>query len=245
VIEDEGTGDADGDGGPVEPDWTCVGSVVVPTPTETSVEFTGTIVDYMTDSPLEGATVNVCAHDDLACATPLDTTTTDAAGQGTVTVPLGTTGFAGFFDVQRADYLPMLRWIYPPMAEPPAVGAGVQPMMSTATVGMMAALLGTTIDSARGELVVTALDCALLRAAGVSGEVDTADGSTMSFYIAGSLPSATATETDGSGTAGWINLPAGPAVITLRRVDTGATVAQATIGIRAGAASAIVLSPTP
>jgi hypothetical protein len=245
VIEDEGTGDADGDGGPVAPDWTCVGSVVVPTPTETSVEFTGTIIDYVTSAPLEGATVKVCASDDLPCTTPLDTATTDAAGQGMVTLPFGTTGFAGFFDVQQTGYLPMLRWIYPPMTTLPPPEAGAQAMLDTTTAGMMAALLGTTIDSARGELLVTALDCALLRAVGVSGEVDTADGSSMAFYIAGSLPSATATETDASGTLGWLNLPAGPAVLTLHRADTGATVAQATLGIRAGAASMIALSPTP
>jgi hypothetical protein len=244
VIDDEGTGDADGDGGPTL-DWSCVGSVVVPTPTETSVEFTGTAIDYMTSAPLSGATVKVCEATDLACATPLDTATTDAAGQATVTVPFGTTGFAGYFDVQQTGYLPMLRWIYPPMTALPVVDARVVLVMDTATVGMLAAVLGATADPARGHLVVSALDCANARAAGVEAEVDTADGSTTSFYIAGSLPSATATETDGTGTAGWLNLPTGPAVITLRRADTGATVAQATVGIRAGAASAIVLSPTP
>ncbi|MBI5502065.1 MAG: hypothetical protein HY907_17615 [Deltaproteobacteria bacterium] len=244
AAEDAGDEVAD-DGGPPPPDWSCLGSVVWGTPIEASLDMTGTALDYVTDAPIEGATVKVCARADAACATPLDEGTTDAAGQVTLTVPLGTTGFDGYFEVSATGYVTVLRYTVEPITEMPGADARVVSMVDTTTFAMLAAAAGVTPDPTRGHLVVNALDCNPTLAAGVSLDVDTADVSSTAVYMVGGLPSTSATETDSSGAAGFINLPAGAATISTTLVSTGEAIASTDITIRAGAAALFPLPPTP
>ncbi|MBI5485994.1 MAG: hypothetical protein HY905_01540 [Deltaproteobacteria bacterium] len=244
TTEDAGDEVAD-DGGPPPPDWSCLGSVTWATPTETSLDMTGTVLDYVTDAPIEGATVKVCARSDAACATPLDEGTTDALGQVTLTVPLGTTGFDGYFDVSATGYVTVLRYTVEPITEMPPEAGRIVSMADTTTFAMLAAAAGVTPDPTRGHLVISALDCNPTYAAGVSLEVDTADVSSTAVYMIGGLPSTSATETDSSGAAGFINLPAGAATISTTLVSTGEAIASTDITIRAGTAALFPLPPTP
>ncbi len=244
VEEDVTTDTTDGDG-PPPPDWSCLGSVIWGTPTLASLDILGTALDYVTGAPVAGATARACARTDAACATPLDEGTTDAAGQVTLTVPLGTTGFDGYFEVSMTGYVTTLRYTVEPITEmPPESGRMVQ-IVDLGTFALLAASLGVTPDPARGHLVINALDCTPFYAAGVSLAVDTADSGSTRIYMVGGLPSTTATETDASGAAGFVNLPTGPASVSTTLVSTSEAIGSTDIDIRAGAICIFAITPTP
>ena len=67
-------------GPPVVPDWSCLGSVSLATPTGPST-LDLTLQDFLRMDPIADASVQVCAYADAACDTPLVEGTTDAAGR--------------------------------------------------------------------------------------------------------------------------------------------------------------------
>ena len=237
--------DVPDDGAMPPGDWTCLGSVTWPTPLLTTIDMTGTVQDYLTDAPIAGATVKVCARTDTDCTAPLDEGTTDALGEAVVTVPLGSTGFDGYFDIAAAGYVPALRYTVDPITSVPSAAASTAPLITTTTFAMLAGAAGITIDPARGHLILTAMDCEPAFAAGVALTVDTADSSSTRLYMVGGLPSTTATETDVSGGAGYVNLPAGAATVSTSLAATSDAVGSTDINIRAGAIAMFTMPPTP
>lgn len=242
---DEVAGDAGADAEPGPGDWSCLGSVVFPAPTESTADYATTITDFATGVPLEGVSFRACERSDEGCAAPLDAVTTDAAGQAAIILPLGASGFDGYFDLRAAGYIPQLRWPFPPVTEVTATGDHPAVMVSLEGISSFAESVGVTLDAGRGQLFVTVLDCAGTEAEDIRGEVDTADGSSTLYFLIGEVPDTTVAATDASGALGWFNLPPGAMTLTLRSGDAGVEVARASLLIRAGALTTVELPPTP
>ncbi len=68
----------------------------------------------------------------------------------------------------------------------------------------------TQPDPTRGHIAVNAADCAFTPAAGVSFTVNPSDMATVRYYLVGGVPATTATATDSSGIAAFVNLPTTP-----------------------------------
>lgn len=109
--------------------------------------------------------------------------------------------------------------------------------------GLLTGVISVTSDPARGSLAFLALTCTGARAVGVSAAAPTADASTTLTYIAGSLPSKTATETDASGVGAFVNLPVGP--VALSGSYSGKAIGSTSVFIRAGFVTSTNLIPTP
>ncbi|MCC6408903.1 MAG: hypothetical protein IT453_17205 [Planctomycetes bacterium] len=68
---------------------------------------------------------------------------------------------------------------------------------------------------------------------------------TTRVYIAGSLPSKTATETDASGAGAFVNLPVGPVTLSGALVSSGAKIGSHAAFTRAGYVTLANVIPTP
>jgi hypothetical protein len=78
---------------------------------------------------------------------------------------------------------------------------------------------------------------------GVTVTSSSADSAAVFGYLAGGLPSKTATETDSSGLAGWENYPAGPTTITITKVSTGQKLLTFDYFVRSRVVANVALPP--
>jgi hypothetical protein len=237
------TGGNGGSGGTPPPaNWDCLGMVAAPM-YENGPSHVGnyTMNDLVTDAPLVGVTVKVCDVADPTCANSNDEGVTDMMGLIQLATP---TSEAQYLEISGAN-IPMHLAIAfaPPDTDP--FDITVKPV-TTATLNVFAALLTTTIDSARGILGATVDDCDGTRASGVSFSVDTADGMSVFGYLdAAGSPDSALTETSVGGAVGVFNLPAGTATITATIVASGTTLPDRTVLIRADSVTYAGSSPIP
>jgi hypothetical protein len=224
-------------------DTSCVGNVVWDTPeggvTEAVVEIQA--IDFGLGSVADVEVV-ACAADDLTCANPLASGTTNAAGTLQLTVPVGSDGFFGYFLGTKTGLVDVIG--YP---ESPVVGDGgvVQLPMNP-----LEALEGAwdpvqTFDVARGTLAVIGHLCAD-EGGGFTLTTDGSDGQTVIGYETlasdGALiPGAPVAVGDLAGVA---NHPTGLTTVTLTMVG-GAIFAQRPLLVRANTLTYTVMKPTP
>jgi hypothetical protein len=235
-------------------DWACLDKPIIwPKPKGTgTITFSVTFVDFTSESPFVGAMVKACAKLDFMCSTPHSTGTTDATGLVTLTVPAGLAGFDGYLDVTGGKLGGTGGAIFPSLWYPiPFVVAdgwrGRTQILSAEEFNLLTLVTGKQLDSTRGHFAATATDCDFGVAPGVSFVADGADPASQPFYIVGSGPAATATETDTSGIGGFINLPATPARLLVVRAFSGMaggkTMGTTTFILRPGALTFASLFP--
>jgi hypothetical protein len=210
---------------PAGQSWACLNSPIVwPKPNVLgNVTFSITFVSFTSEQPFEGANVKACSKLDFSCSTPLATTTSDATGLVTVTVPVGLSGFDGYLDVTGGKVGGTGAAVFPAIWYPvPYVIAdgwrGRTQLPSTDEFGELTMASGTQLTATRGHIAVNAGDCAFTPAAGVSFTATPIDQATVPYYLVGGVPATTATATDSSGVAAFVNLPtmstAGLAVVS-------------------------------
>lgn len=241
-----GAGGMAGSGGggsmEIEPDWSCIGSVTYPTPAGATAVMTPTYKDFLTDAPLEAITINACAKDDIDCATPLDTQTTDAQGMASVTVPLGATGFDGFLELSSPE-LAWLAFTTKPVTSDLAFESG---LVKKSGLNALAALSNATLDPERGVLVLNVEDCGKGGRSGVIFEVSTLGAGDKITYVKDGLPNKNAVETDGGGLAVVINAPIGPTTVTSKVKADGKTIATHEVFVRNDSTiTSIFMTPAP
>lgn len=207
--------------------WACLDSPIVwPKPNALgNITFSVTFVSFTSEQPFEGAVVKACNKLDFACATPLDMVTADSSGLVTVTVPVGLSGFDGYLDVSGGKVGGTGAAVFPAIWYPvPYVIAdgwrGRTQLPSTDEFAALTMASGTSLIPTRGHIAVNAADCAFTPAAGVSFTASPVDAQTVNYYLVGGVPVTTATETDSSGVAAFVNLPtmasAGLAVVSAK-----------------------------
>lgn len=237
-----GVGGAGGAGGAGMAGYTTCG-VVAKVPAAATAKVTLTFTDFLSMSGVAGLTVKVCGGQDVACANPLDTQTTDATGKATLTVPTpAPAGFTGYFEATGGSIATLLAYMSNPIT---ANTSSFYLTLSSALLPQLAGAAGTQLDPTRGSAVTLIRDCANSPAAGLTWAASAADAKTTIGYTANNLPSPSATATDATGTAYALNIPVG--TTTLSTFDEGNKIKLGEVDalIRAGAVTEIYFEPTP
>ncbi len=222
----------------------CLGDVSTPATTLTMAAVTLNLVAYGTSppAPLVGVTVKACAVTDPSCATPESMGTTDPHGAVTLSVALGTMGFAGYFDVSGGTgantVTPALLFSAPPVTQAMATETWT---LVTPSFQPLAAI-GATLDPTHGTITAVANECAGQLAVGAS--FSTRPPLASGYYVFGMFPTLTAMATGASGTGGFINVAAGSYVLSAAVMRTSARIATVSVVVRGGAITQVSLAPT-
>jgi 5-hydroxyisourate hydrolase-like protein (transthyretin family) len=239
-----GSGGTSGSGGSTGGAFGCLGKVVLPTTTETQGQLTALVADGLTQQPVAGVTTKLCKLDDLTCATPVGTTTTDAKGLFTVDLPLTSKGFDGYGELSLSGYLTTLLYASAPVIPDPG-NQSTYLVVTEAAFGIAAQASGVQIDPSKGTILAWMYDCDRKSASGLSLEVAGGAGGTIAYLQGGGTISTTATETDAGGIAYLLNAPPGKLTLTSKRASTGEQAGTATINVRAGSMTELFFWPTP
>lgn len=237
-----GTGGA---AGAAPADFSCVPVTAVdPKPAGTSVTFDFFVTNYSGGTPLDGYVLKACKKDDAACATPLDTKTSDAMGKVTFTVAVdaNSAGFDGYIDATDPAKAAMFYPTLYAFGNHAAIGqlAGMSTwgvaVFPTGLFGAATAIGGVTVEKANGHghVLHVTRDCNWAAATGVSVTPTAgADGAkTVIRYTAGSSLSKTATETSSSGAAFVFNVLAGNATVSASVAATSTALGSVTVPVR-------------
>lgn len=121
-----------------------------------------------------------------------------------------------------------------------------EPLHFTAVneTNLMAAVLQLEVKPELGHIFALAVDCQGKPASGVSLKLDTVSTETVAYYMNGSLPSRTLSETGVAGEAGFINAPPGFVTITTTVSGVG-RVSTLTVLVRPGHITYVPLAPSP
>lgn len=240
--------DAGDDAPPSDPVWGCVGKHLPPPADDRSapVAFPLRFLDETGGGGRAGVAVAACEDNDPDCAAPIAQLSSDA--DGTLAVPLWS-GFKGFLKIDPdagtsalySTYLPVIPIPDKNVQNPyigvwPLFGKDVFPALAT-TSG------GDPLKAGYGHLLFIALTCNGQRAPGMRATTDVVSGDTYGFYTDDSnLPSKTLQSTQKDGVGGFINLPSGNVVVTLRR-DSGELVSAHTIFVRPDTLTIVSIDP--
>jgi hypothetical protein len=159
-----------------------------------------------------GVAVQPCATLDPACANPVaPAVLTDDAGLVSLSI---NGGFDGFYSMKRSDAFPTLFYPGRLLASEPSISfpSAILPYTVANEIGAAIGIsVSTDPDAGVGHIFSAIFDCDDLHAAGVALAINSDAGT--QFYQANGLPTTSASHTDGSGTSGWLNVPAGSVTI--------------------------------
>jgi hypothetical protein len=79
--------------------------------------------------------------------------------------------------------------------------------------------------------------------AGVKFSSPQRDSATVQFYVRDLLPSTSASETAEIGNGGYLNFPAGTAVLTLKKADSGLNLTTVSVFVRANFITVAYIRP--
>lgn len=196
--------------------------------------------DSLSLNPVPMVHIVACQKLDLTCANPTSEGTTDRDGMLSITVPAA---FAGYLQqTERRDYAPAMYFL--PSVLPEDGMLHPFPLLSSgAIIDALAASLGAGIDPERGHMMLIAEDCFGMALPGVTFMSPQRDDDTVQFYVRDVLPSTSATETAEIGNGGYLNFPAGTAVLQVDRVEDDLHLATVTVVVRAGFISVAYIRP--
>lgn len=222
------------------PRWRCEAESVNAMTTSEKRTLKLLVRDSLSLDPVTNLHVVACQKLDLTCTHPITDATTGMDGYLSITLPAN---FGGYLQQsERREYAPAMYFmpaVFPEdgMLQPfPLLGSGV-------VIDALAAALGGTIDPRRGNLMLIAEDCMGMALAGVTFSSPQKDMQTVQFYVRDLLPSTTATDTAEIGNGGFLNFPAGTAVINLKHAKMMLDLATVSIVVRAGYISVAYIRP--
>jgi hypothetical protein len=143
---------------------------------------------------IPGASVTACDTLDIACANPVGSATSNDAGIALLTVP---SGFDGYYQLMASGYTSAIA------SRSPQLGGEyvVQGMADLALIAAGGGLAGVKSDPNLATAIVSILDCNENPASNMTFEVGAPGPTEKLVYLADSLPSASATQTDSTGSA--------------------------------------------
>jgi hypothetical protein len=225
-------------------DWSCVGNVHWPNATLGQLEIDELVYSSIMQAPIGGAIVKLCNTNDLACSHSFADQTTDDAGNAKLVRQPIQTQVGLYLDISSAEITPVLEFLAFPVHESrlasssPAGPPGFPTQLDA---------FGVTVDPTLGALGVAAVDCRLAPATGVQFSFVDGGPSTQVFYFSGGTLSPTATATDGSGGALFVNVPVdSPLTLEMKPLSLDGGVAGTTpLFARDGGQSQVYFPPTP
>jgi hypothetical protein len=195
--------------------------------------YGGSDLDTISGSWLPGVSIRPCDLLDPDCTTAPKAVVTNDAGMAVFEL---TGAFEGFFDLRRSDLVPAT--LYPgnllagqTTATVPAYGirpGALEAIAQNADVSL-------ELDAGVGHAFVTIYDCQDHQAAGVVLAYENQGASAIPFYFDNGLPNPAATETDGYGLGGAINVQVGTLTVTATLATSGARVGTRSFDVRPGA----------
>jgi hypothetical protein len=185
--------------------WSCPSQGEAETET---VQYGFKVVDFLTREPPKGTVVvKACRNGDVACDSPVYTfEDKDGKGDAKLTLPAG---FNGFFEV-TSDQVPALLYVTKPVIKD-TTNRDV-PMLTNATVELLATLAGFPYDAEKGLSLLEMIDCTGKPGGGV--QFKSSRTAPDQFYIIDQVPSKDATvtkydPTDNTADGGFLNLDPG------------------------------------
>lgn len=230
-----------GASGTPPPQWACLdGAPTAPDDAlgNTTVTYTMLIVDTVSREPPPGLVVSACSPLDIECAMPMvENLRPDADGRVRARVPVN---FAGFFQVQSDQTVPAMLFMDGALVEDTEA-----PIMLLIGQGPFLALTqsqGVAVDPQMGHLLLRAFDCNLSFAPGIRF---TNDRGGQPFAFVDTLPVIGQTVTDAQGTAGFINVLPGLAIVESVRANDNVLTRTASGRVRPGWFTYVDLAASP
>jgi hypothetical protein len=190
----------------------------------------GSDLDTVTGDWLPGVSVRVCTVLDPDCQNASKPVLTNEAGIAEFDL---TGDFSGFFDLRRSDLVPAT--LYPGHLLAGQMTASVPAYGIRPTAFQALAMSADTTVILGADAGVTIYDCQDHQASGVSLTYSPSDPGAVPFYFYGGLPSAQATETDGYGLGGIVNVPTGTLMVKATLASNMTPVGSAAFDVRPGA----------
>jgi len=232
---------------PADPKWGCVGNIQWASP-DPSLKLTqvSEFRRLVGEVPIADMTVRLCSRLDVDCKSPVDSSTTDATGQVTLSL---FKGFDGFMraepPVSFPEMMPAIIVALPPPTESTTSVDEPLHLTSSNEMNAIAAIVGKALTPGMGHIFGLAVDCQGNPTSGVVLKLDTVSPETLAYYInASGLPSATQGESGPNGEAGFINVPVGYATVTATSVERG-KISSVSVPVLADHITYVPLPPSP
>lgn len=223
--------------------WGCLGASTSPSSDAGTAGPTATfqirIVSLVTGKPAPSVSLRICSAYDFECTSTQPLIQADPmTGIVPVTVPVP---FNGYFEITAPDAVTTLS--FPPEHLHDGIDYPLLKLVPLSTLTGYADAFGTTLDMTLGHVIFDTLDCQRAPAAAISAAIDLELPSTRLFYVRDGLPSKTATVTDETGLAGYINLAKGTVTVTGTLAATKQKIGSRSVLIRPGAVSFFGVGP--
>jgi hypothetical protein len=223
-------------------DWTCLGHVQSPDPSDDWWRQYGTVLDNSTlmGVPLQGFRVRGCVPRD-GCLKPFAETLSDADGNVSLDFSNSPFGTTAYIEVSAPPGLNFPKHLF---FEPnDLLNHSTRWDLSVYQRGSVEAV--PLPDPTLGALLFFTYDCSGLRAAGVEVTASPAKGATTAYVTPGLEPDGSDTATLPAGIGTIINLPPGPVTLSMRRQSTQELIGIQHVVIEADAMTIVDLFPTP
>jgi hypothetical protein len=184
---------------------------------------------------LEDFKVDACDRADRDCANPVAGGTSVTDGLLAFELPVGMTGFSGFYEVKDKPEWPNL--IFHSGITKSSLPNAFWQLSRWNQIEQMADSVGVDLDQTKGHVVFAVSNCLAQWTAGVSVTASNADNESKTVYLLeGNIPSIDIDRTTETGLGGIFNLPAGETVtMTATVAETGVKLQQRSqIYLRAG-----------
>jgi hypothetical protein len=221
-----------------DPTWSCLDETSSDPVESGSVHVAFTVQDLLSQSPLPGVLLTLCAKLDADCMRPIAQYQSNSAGRLDVEM---TAGFDGYFQTEGDDIYPTL--FFPPNTRKQRASSTL-PMVPVSFFGTMFSGIGASVGADRTVIMTTALDCLGRPATGMVLASPQADDHTVSYVLQGGLPSRTAPTTDESGAGGFVNVKTGGAVVTSTMAATSRLVGTVAVQTRPGHLTMVLVLPS-
>ncbi|MEY4551076.1 MAG: hypothetical protein RL685_7271 [Pseudomonadota bacterium] len=228
-------------------EWGCLArpssSPPVPVDRTRPLTYRGTWIDIGTRAPPPNLRARACGIADPTCSDPI-TPFVAADASGVVQLTLYH-GFVGYLEVTSDITLPNLAFFPATLtADTSSVFQELVPrtLVQPADYVNLGLLNGIVQDPTTGYVAIFALNCAGKASENVAYALNN-QGSAVRFYFSNNFPSITLQSTTPDGLGGFANVPGGLATVSATRVATGELVRTASLFVRSGWGSHIVLGP--
>jgi hypothetical protein len=202
----------------------------------------GNDLQFIQGTPVSGMAVQPCATLDPACANPVaPAVLSDDAGIATLSV---NGAFSGFYSMKKSDSFPTLFYPGRLLASEPTASYPTAALPFSVASELGAAIgvtVSTDADAGVGHIFMAIFDCQDRHAAGVSAALNTDAGT--QFYQANGLPTTSATQTDISGTSGWINVPIGSVTVQVDILGQTLQLPPYTVYVRPASETLLYIRP--
>jgi len=219
--------------------WACLDLPPPMAAPQDQFQVSFVVRDTVTQMPKPGLRARLCRKLDVECSNAVsESATVDEQGNVSFQVAAGFDGYARF---DGGDLLPGIFFFNPPVSRD-TLNIPITLSAST-TASALAALTGVALDSGRGVVLLSVLDCTGTPASGITLSSNFADPRARIFYAQEGLPSSMATMTDSSGYGGVVNASPGTVTFSALQAQSGRKIDEVTVLVQAGTQTMTTLVP--